>query len=84
MAPWCGGGSTPGSPPGLTHTHMPHHCPPVPSASSSLPADTKAEKETGLNREIFCWASESRSNRGFKAVLAEIPAETPAEPPARV
>jgi hypothetical protein len=37
---------------------------------------TAAEREQGLHRAILNWASESRSNRGFKEQLAKLDVET--------
>lgn len=34
---------------------------------------TAAEREQGLHKAIIAWASESRSNRGFKEQMALMP-----------
>lgn len=53
--------------------------PRAPARSSVFPPRsrdyTAAEREQGLHRAILNWASESRSNRGFKDQLAKLSAD---------
>lgn len=54
-----------------------------PSPCSGRSRDyTPAEREQGLHRAILNWASESRSNRGFKEQLAKLSADLTAASPA--
>ena len=81
-APATPGPACPPAPHTLSHTPAR----PAPADTHRLPLFlptcsrdyTAAEKEQGLHKAIMAWASESRSNRGFKEQLARLSAEFPA------
>lgn len=62
-------------------SHLLH--PPSPACCPTCSRDySAAEREKGLHRAILNWASESRSNRGFKEQLSKLSADLTAAAPA--